>query len=412
MADNNDNSLIILFGSQTGNAEELAEETKKLADKAGLNSHVIDMDEFSAELFPQHKRILIITSTWGEGEMPDNAEDLWGDVCSTAPSMTGSHFSVCAIGDTSYDEFCKAGLDWDNKLQELGANRTTEIQLCDVDYEPEWQEWVDKAIPAMVALEIPLEAVTEAEEEPAAEVIVEKEKVEKSSGKSDWSAKNPYNSTITECYVLNGEGSKKETRHIVFDLGDSGLDYRVGDALGVVPQNPPHIVDEILELQGWDRDQMVTTHKGERTLYDALKKDYEVHMANKTPPAVATIKEKAPNTKMRIDSGVRKVEACVEAPTVTPSRIVTISIIEVRAVSANRSVTIDSLRRLPKNNIPSSGSAAGVMNVVSKSPMIGNSTFSVLETARGGFIRITLSLLLVSNLMIGGWITGTRAMYE
>ena len=86
---------------------------------------------------------------------------------------------------------------------------------------------------------------------------------------------------ITENYILNGEGSRKETRHVVFELGDSGLDYKVGDALGVLAENPPHIVDEIIDAQGWDRDHAVTTHNGDRSLYDALKKDFEVHLANK-----------------------------------------------------------------------------------------------------------------------------------
>ena len=98
---------------------------------------------------------------------------------------------------------------------------------------------------------------------------------------SDWSAKNPYMTNITENFILNGEGSRKETRHIVFELGDSGLDYKVGDALGVVSENPPHIVEELIEVQGWDPEQIVTTHNGERTLYDALKKDFEVHLAGK-----------------------------------------------------------------------------------------------------------------------------------
>ena len=82
MAGNN-NSLAILFGSQTGNAEELAENTKKIADKAGLEAQVFDMDGFKANDLAKHKRIFVITSTWGEGEMPDNAEDLWGAVCDT-----------------------------------------------------------------------------------------------------------------------------------------------------------------------------------------------------------------------------------------------------------------------------------------------------------------------------------------
>jgi len=114
----------------------------------------------------------------------------------------------------------------------------------------------------------------------------------------NWSAKNPYMTKITENYILNGEGSRKETRHIVFELGDSGLDYKVGDALGVLPENPPHIVDEIIEVQGWDRDHTVTTHNGERTLYDALKKDFEVHLANKK--FVKSLAEKVVSSGMKI----------------------------------------------------------------------------------------------------------------
>jgi sulfite reductase (NADPH) flavoprotein alpha-component len=118
----------------------------------------------------------------------------------------------------------------------------------------------------------------------------------------NWSAKNPYMTRITENYILNGEGSRKETRHIVFELGDSGLDYKVGDALGVVAENPPHIVEELLSVQGWDRDASVTTHNGERTLYDALKKDFEVHMANKK--FVQSLAEKVVSSGMNISMSI------------------------------------------------------------------------------------------------------------
>ena len=115
---------------------------------------------------------------------------------------------------------------------------------------------------------------------------------------SNWSAKNPYQSKITECYVLNGPASKKETRHIVFDLGDSGLDYKVGDALGVLAENPPHTVDELIETAGWDSNQMVTTHNGERTLHDALKMDFEIHRVNKR--FVNSLVQKVTSAGMRI----------------------------------------------------------------------------------------------------------------
>ena len=119
---------------------------------------------------------------------------------------------------------------------------------------------------------------------------------------SDWSAKNPYMTQITENYILNGEGSKKETRHIVFELGDSGLDYKVGDALGVLAENPPHIVDDLIAVQGWDPEMAVTTHNGERSLYDALKKDFEVDLANKK--FVQSLAEKVVSSGMKISMSI------------------------------------------------------------------------------------------------------------
>ena len=115
---------------------------------------------------------------------------------------------------------------------------------------------------------------------------------------SNWSAKNPYMTKITECYVLNGEGSRKETRHVVFDLGDSGLDYKVGDALGVLAENPANTVDLLIETAGWDQDHMVTTHNGERTIWEALKKDFEIHRVNKK--FVKSLTEKVSSNGMRI----------------------------------------------------------------------------------------------------------------
>jgi len=119
---------------------------------------------------------------------------------------------------------------------------------------------------------------------------------------SDWSAKNPYMTQITENYILNGEGSKKETRHIVFELGDSGLDYKVGDALGVLAENPPHIVDDLIAVQGWNPEMTVSTHNGERSLYDALKKDFEVHLANKK--FVQSLAEKVVSSGMKISMSI------------------------------------------------------------------------------------------------------------
>ena len=145
--------LAIFFGSQTGNAEELAGNTAKLAKKMGFVPVIHDMDGYDPAQFASHSRILIITSTWGEGDMPDNAEDLWVATNETNPPLAGVSFSVCAIGDTSYDEFCKAGLDWDEKFTALGATRVHNIQLCDVEYEPEWNSWATAVLPIMATVD-------------------------------------------------------------------------------------------------------------------------------------------------------------------------------------------------------------------------------------------------------------------
>ena len=160
-----DRSLTILFGSQTGNAAGLAEKTAKMATNYGLEANVVDMDGYDKSNLANIKRLLVITSTWGEGEMPDNAEALWQSVQSDAPALATMHYSICAIGDTSYDEFCKAGLDWDGKLSSLGATSVQEIKLCDVDFEPPWNEWVIEALPRIACVDasgtLPVELVEE-----------------------------------------------------------------------------------------------------------------------------------------------------------------------------------------------------------------------------------------------------------
>jgi len=148
-----DRSLNILFGSQTGNAAGLAEKTAKLAANYGLEPNIVDMDGFDPARLATMKRVMIITSTWGEGEMPDNADAMWNAINANGPALGSVHFSVCAIGDTSYDEFCKAGHDWNDKLATLGGTEAYPIQECDVDFEPPWKIWVEQALPMLACVD-------------------------------------------------------------------------------------------------------------------------------------------------------------------------------------------------------------------------------------------------------------------
>ncbi|HIF90104.1 MAG TPA: hypothetical protein EYQ58_00875 [Candidatus Poseidoniales archaeon] len=148
-----DRALTILFGSQTGNAAGLAEKTAKMAANYELTASVVDMDGYDPASLVGAKRVLIITSTWGEGDMPDNAEDFWQNVNKSSPALAGVNYSVCAIGDSSYDEYCKAGVDWDNKFSALGATSVQEIQLCDVDFDEPWTVWVNSVLPRIACVD-------------------------------------------------------------------------------------------------------------------------------------------------------------------------------------------------------------------------------------------------------------------
>ena len=147
-------SLEVLFGSQSGNAEGLASKIAKIAKSYGLQGSVHDMDGFDFNSLSSKKRVIIVCSTWGEGEQPDNAEELWKFANSDAATrLDGTHFAVCALGDTSYELFCESGKEWDGLFEKLGATRIVERIDCDVDYDAPASEWTLKALPALAAVD-------------------------------------------------------------------------------------------------------------------------------------------------------------------------------------------------------------------------------------------------------------------
>ena len=120
----------------------------------GLDATVHDMDGFDLSSLPGMKRVLIICSTWGEGEMPDNAEELWLQASAdSAPNLSGVNFSILALGDTSYEFYCQSGKDWDDRLQQLGATRLLDRVDCDVDYDSSAAAWAIDALAVMAAVD-------------------------------------------------------------------------------------------------------------------------------------------------------------------------------------------------------------------------------------------------------------------
>ena len=148
-----DRQVMILVGSQSGNCESLADMTAKLAGLGHLNAEIKLMDSATVDDFSAHSRLLIICSTWGEGEMPDNAQTLWDATVASKVDLSGLNFTVCALGDTTYEFYCQSGKDWDSRLEEMGARRVYERVDCDVDYEPAWKSWVANALGSLASID-------------------------------------------------------------------------------------------------------------------------------------------------------------------------------------------------------------------------------------------------------------------
>ena len=142
-----ENEIIIAFGTETGNAEMLAEDAANAASDFNLEGRVCDMEDLSVDDLSSASRVIIVCSTWGEGDQPDNAQDLYDDVCDSADdSMNGVSFAVLALGDTAFDLFCESGKEWDRILEEKGGTRIHERIDCDTDYEDFADEWISEAL--------------------------------------------------------------------------------------------------------------------------------------------------------------------------------------------------------------------------------------------------------------------------
>jgi sulfite reductase (NADPH) flavoprotein alpha-component len=255
--------LTILFGSQTGTSEALAKRAAKEAGRRNFAATVIDMAQTDIARLRAEKNILLIVSTYGEGEPPDSAKALHAALSGAANDEAGPRalsalsFSVCALGDTNYTQFCQCGKDFDAFLAKLGARRVAPRVDCDVEYEELFVRWLNDALAAFGA---------SSATQPAAKadgVGTNAGDTEDShAGAGGYSRKCPFPARLLTSRNLNAPGSAKQVHHIEFDLGDSGLIYEAGDALGVYAHNCPEHVQEILTALGCDGEEEVASPDG------------------------------------------------------------------------------------------------------------------------------------------------------
>jgi sulfite reductase (NADPH) flavoprotein alpha-component len=250
--------LLFLFGSQTGSSEGLAKRFAKEAKKQGFETRVVGLENHATIDLTKEKRVVIVTSTYGDGEMPDNAQPFWDYLKNgTAPRLENLEYSVLALGDRNYVQFCEAGKAFDARLEELGAKRIHPRTDCDVDYEGPSSEWFAGLMKSLEGSR-PSPAATVAQVA-VPDVVIP---VETAANSPSFGKSNPFPAILKTNRVLNAPGSAKETRHLEILLEGSGLEYEVGDALGVVPTNCPDFVREILDAAGLDGEEAVKAPDG------------------------------------------------------------------------------------------------------------------------------------------------------
>lgn len=223
--------LHLLFGTQTGNSEKIARDTANLAEKNDFSPSVMPLDDVSMEQLKKIENAIFIVSTYGEGEMPDNAQLFWESLSSdVAPKLPQMNFGVLALGDTGYEQFCNAGKLIDFRLEQLGAKRTLERIDCDIDFETPSKKWISSILP-----------IFNDNSELSLIDTIDKDDV------VSWNKNNPYYAEISENKLLSGSNSNKEIRHYEIELSNSEIEYDVGDTLNILPVNSKKLVQLILQ---------------------------------------------------------------------------------------------------------------------------------------------------------------------
>jgi len=265
--------ITIIYGTQTGNAEAIADQAAEQARAQGLSPVILDMDDIELSQLTSIERLLIVTSTYGEGEMPDNAQALWDTISDqSAPQLTQLNYSVLALGDTSYDEFCLAGKLWDERLAQLGATRISDRIDCDVDYEAPAQAWVERIMPIIKDKGSDDAGSTAASSAAPSNTMAAK------PAKSKYTRNNPLMATLSRKEVLTHTDSSKEVMHFEFSLGDSGESYQAGDALNIIARNRADLVNSLLSFFAVDGAQIAANDK---TYTALLTQELEVRTPSK-----------------------------------------------------------------------------------------------------------------------------------
>lgn len=277
--------VLVLYASQTGNAQTIAEQLFDHLHSSSVAAEIKSSLEITVKELANYSAILLVASTHGEGEPPDDAIDLYEALTSKKLLSKGSllkdnHFAVLGLGDSSYEFFCQTAKDFAESFSKLGAQQLSELVLCDVDYQQPAAQWIEQVSTEVTAL-----IARSATDQATSNAVISSSSTSIAEVNTSYHKDNPFKATVAAIQRITGRGSPKETYHVEIDIEDSNISYQPGDALGIVAHNQQSLVDDIISLLALDGDVSVDYQNQTLTLNKYLTEYAELTLVSK-----ATIK--------------------------------------------------------------------------------------------------------------------------